>query len=166
MRHLVGERKLRQRLHRAAAFLFDVPDDQEHFGLAQRHPEIDFMIKPKAKHYERWWLDVLNGLLAEAHVGHENISNLQIVPYADVHDLIFEADVVVVAPNSPRSGNTNEGRVSELDFPRCNHLFEIVVGHPAADDRYSDRSICIWRLIGMGLRWPRNFTIGERMRLV
>ena len=59
--------------------------------LAETHPEIDFVIKPK------WggnWVEEIERALKESDIEHEAIENLEILVDANVHDLILGSDVI------------------------------------------------------------------------
>jgi hypothetical protein len=59
--------------------------------LAQKHPEYNFIIKPK---WGEEWIEQIDSALKKEGIERDTISNLQILPDADAHDLIFESDVV------------------------------------------------------------------------
>ena len=59
--------------------------------LAMENKEVDFIIKPK---WGGRWVTMIDNVLRDNHIKVNNIDNLCIIPDANVHDLIFESDVI------------------------------------------------------------------------
>jgi hypothetical protein len=59
--------------------------------LAQKRPDVDFVIKPK---WEGYWLDWINRVIRANGLDPDAIKNLTITSEVNPHDLILESDVV------------------------------------------------------------------------
>jgi hypothetical protein len=60
--------------------------------LAKKHPEVDFVVKPRPKdmHEKTLW-DIIN----ETGIDLSKLKNYTVEPDADVHDLIINSDVII-----------------------------------------------------------------------
>jgi len=126
--------------------------------LAINHPEIDVVFKPKAE--KTPWNKEVNVVFKELGINLQEISNIQVDPYLNVHDLLFEADVfcslnstalleAAIAGKPVIIPYFKEIQKTEYEdclfFKNCYHLFDV------AESMEELESIIIHRLNNPGI---------------